>query len=196
MIRLPVLPTLLVGAAVATMIGLGVWQLFWRAPQKDALLASYEAAQGLPPVAYPTVAVEPLPLFRQSSGQCLQVTGWRQVAGENARGEIGYAFLADCRTGAEGPGMVVDAGWATDPKTKPRWAGGAVAGVIAPDRDARVRLVSASGLGGLQASAAPSPAMIRNSHRSYAFQWFAFALIAAVIYVLALRKRAGTDAPV
>lgn len=189
MIRLPVLPTLLVGAAVATMLALGAWQLLWRAPQKDALLASYEAAQGLPPVSFPAIAVEPLPLFRQSSGQCLEVTRWRQVAGENAQGEIGYAFLADCRNGAEGPGMVVDAGWATDPQTKPQWTGGPVTGVIAPDRESRIRLVSTTGLGGLQASAPPSPAMIRNSHRSYAFQWFAFAVIASIIYGLALRAR-------
>ncbi len=188
--RLPLVPTLIVAAAVATMIGLGVWQLLWRAPQKDALVASYAAAQGRPAIAFPTIllAGEP-PLFRKAAGLCLEVTGWRQVAGENGGGDIGYAFLADCRTGAEGPGMVVDAGWSTNPQTKVRWTGGRVSGVISPDRAKKMRLVSSSGLGGLEASAAPSPAMIRNSHRSYAFQWFAFAIIAAVIYLLALQSR-------
>lgn len=188
--RVPLVPTLVVGLAVAVMIGLGLWQLLWRAPQKDALLASYQAAQGQPAIAYPAMASagDP-PLFRRASGMCLEVAGWRQVAGENRRGDIGYAFLADCRTGAEGPGMVVDAGWSANPRTKVKWTGGPVSGVIAPDRDRRIRLVSDTGLGGLEASATPSPAMIRNSHRSYAVQWFAFAIIAAVIYGLALRSR-------
>lgn len=188
--RLPLIPTIIVAAAVATMIGLGIWQID-RAQQKEALLASYAAAAGQPAVAWPTMplAGEP-PLFRKSSATCLQVTGWRPVAGENAKGRVGYAFLADCRTGAEGPGMVVDAGWSANPQAKPQWTGGPVEGVIAPDKQARMRLVSATGLGGLEASAPPSPAMIPNNHRSYAFQWFAFAAIALVIYLLAVAKKA------
>jgi cytochrome oxidase assembly protein ShyY1 len=189
MIRFPVLPTIIVAAAVLTMIGLGIWQLD-RGRQKERLLASYAAAQGLPEVAFPTApfAGDP-PLFRRASGQCLMVTGWRQVAGQNAKGEVGYAFLAECRTGAEGPGMIVDAGWSANPQSKPQWTGGSVQGVIAPDKAARMRLVSGTGLGGLLASAPPSPEMIPNNHRSYAFQWFAFAAIALLIYVLALSKR-------
>ena len=38
-------------------------------------------------------------------------------------------------------------------------------------------------------SAPPSLSSIPNNHRSYALQWFAFALIALVIYGLAVRKR-------
>ena len=195
--RVPVIATVVVALAVATMVALGAWQLFWRAPQKDALLASYAAAQGQPPVAFPSHLTTGAPsLFRRSSGLCLEVVGWRQTAGENRAGRIGYAFLADCRTGAEGPGMVVDAGWSADPKVKPAWAGGPVEGVLAPDKERGVRLVSATGLGGLEPSAPPSPAMIRNNHRSYAFQWFAFAILAALIYALALRSRLrkGADA--
>ena len=189
MIRFPVLPTIIVAAAVLTMIGLGIWQLD-RAGQKERLLASYAAAQGLPEVAFPTAPFDgDPPLFRRTKGQCLKVTGWRQVAGQNEKGEVGYAFLADCRTGAEGPGMVVDAGWSANPRTESEWTGGPVEGVIAPDKSARMRVVSTVGLGGLQASAPPSPEMIPNNHRSYAFQWFAFAAIALVIYILALAKR-------
>ena len=188
--RLPLVPTIVVSLAVATMIGLGLWQLLWRAPQKDALVASYAAAQGQPEIAFPRTPVVGDPrLFRKATGHCLEVTGWRQVAGENRRGEIGYAFLADCRAGLEGTGMVVDAGWSPNPQTKPQWTGGPVSGVLAPDKDHKVRLVSDTGLGGLEVSAAPSPAMIRNSHRSYAFQWFAFAIIASTIYWLAVRAR-------
>ena len=188
--RLPLVPTLVVAAAVAAMVGLGCWQLFWRAPQKEALLASYAAAQGKSQISLPALPLkgEP-PLFRKAAGHCLEVTGWRQVAGENRRGEIGYAFLADCRIGAEGPGMVVDAGWSANPQVQPGWRGGRVEGVLAPDKARRVRLVSTSGLGGLEPSAPPSPAMIRNNHRSYAFQWFAFAILATIIYALAVRSR-------
>ena len=43
--RLPVLPTIVVAIAVATMIGLGVWQL-QRAAWKNGLLARLEAQGG------------------------------------------------------------------------------------------------------------------------------------------------------
>ena len=38
--KFPLVPTILVGAAVALMIGLGIWQL-QRKAEKEALLASY-----------------------------------------------------------------------------------------------------------------------------------------------------------
>ena len=85
--------------------------------------------------------------------------------------------------------MVVDAGWSKDPNAKSSWTGGEVSGVIGPDRKARLRLVSGDGLGGLAASAPPSPASIPNNHLFYAAQWFFFAVAALVIYVLAWRKR-------
>ena len=51
------------------------------------------------------------------------------------------------------------------------------------------RLIVGPPLNGLQANAAPDPAEIPNNHLSYAVQWFLFALTAAIIYVLALRKK-------
>ena len=45
--RLPLIPTLFVAAAVATMIGLGIWQL-QRAAWKEALLADYGRGVALP----------------------------------------------------------------------------------------------------------------------------------------------------
>jgi len=187
--KLPLLPTILVALAVATMIGLGVWQL-QRAAWKESLLADYAAAQGKPAIAFPTIplAGDP-PLFRKASGTCLKVTGWTDVAGQDVKGEPGYAHLAHCATGAEGPGMLVDAGWSKDPAAKSRWTGGPVEGVIAPDSTHRLRLVSATGLGGLAASKAPSTDMIPNNHRFYAIQWFLFAAAAAIIYGLAVKKR-------
>lgn len=187
--RLPLIPTLLVAAAVATMVGLGVWQL-QRAEEKAQLIAQYESARGLDEIAFPTLPVTgERPLFRRATGVCLDVVGWRPVAGENAKGEVGYAYLADCRTGAEGPGMTVDAGWSKNPGLDPDWEGGEVKGTIAPDRKSGIRLVSADGLGGLEASAVPSTDSIPNNHLMYAGQWFLFALIALVIYGLAVRGR-------
>ena len=52
--KLPIIPTILVALAVATMIGLGIWQLD-RKKQKEALLASYAAAAGKPPIGWPAI---------------------------------------------------------------------------------------------------------------------------------------------
>jgi cytochrome oxidase assembly protein ShyY1 len=186
--RIPVIPTIIVLAAVSLMIGLGVWQL-QRAKWKEGLLAEYAEADKLPPITFPTMPVHSnqLPLFRHATGVCLRVVGQRAVAGENRAGEPGYAHIVDCSTGAEGPGMSVEVGWSKDPNAKVNWAGGPVSGIIGPDRVTRMRLVAASAPPGLEPSAPPSIRSIPNNHRSYAMQWFAFAFIALVIYVLALR---------
>jgi len=189
--RLPIIPTIVVAVAVAAMIGLGLWQLLIRAPEKDALLAEYGRAQGLPPIKFPTMPLEDtrLPLFRHATGNCLRIVGQRVQAGENRAGEPGYVHIVDCSTGAEGPGMSAEIGWSKDPNARVKWAGGLISGIIAPDRMMRMRLVAASAPPGLEPSAPPSLATIPNNHRSYALQWFAFALIAMVIYGLAVRQR-------
>jgi len=188
--RLPLVPTIVVAAAVALMIGLGVWQIE-RARWKEGLLARYAEAEQLPPIIWPTtpLADDQLPLFRHATGMCLKPAGQRAQAGENRAGEPGYVHILDCVTGAEGPGMAVEVGWSKNPNAKINWAGGPVSGIIAPDRHSRMRLVAAGAPPGLEPSAAPSLSMIPNNHRFYALQWFAFALIALVIYALALRKR-------
>ena len=188
--RLPLIPTLVVLAAVATMIGLGIWQL-QRARWKESLLAQYAKAEQLPPIVYPTIPLktEQLPLFRHATGMCQRIVGHRAQAGENRAGEPGYAHIVDCSTGAEGPGMSVEVGWSKNPNARVNWSGGLVSGVIAPDRRSRMRLVAASAPQGLEPSAAPTLSSIPNNHRSYALQWFAFAAIALVIYALAVRKR-------
>jgi surfeit locus 1 family protein len=187
--KLPLLPTILVGLAVAAMIGLGIWQIGRRA-EKDALLATYRSAEGRPPIGWPAVPPkEPLPLFRHATGNCLQVTGFRTAAGQNLKGEPGYLIIADCRTGAEGPGLAVELGWSKNPNAGRAFRGGLVSGVIAPDKISRMRLVAATPGPGLVASAPPSPETIPNNHLSYAIQWFLFAGIAVVIYTLALRQR-------
>ena len=188
--RLPIIPTIVVAAAVAVMIGLGVWQI-QRARWKESLIAKYAEAEKAPPIAFPTVPTQnaDLPLFRHATGVCLGVVGQRAVAGENLAGEPGYVHILDCATGAEGPGMAVEVGWSKDPNAKVNWSGGPVTGVIGPDRRSRMRLVAGSAPPGLETSAPPSLESIPNNHRSYALQWFSFALIALIIYGLAVRKR-------
>jgi cytochrome oxidase assembly protein ShyY1 len=196
-ISFPLLPTLFVAAAVATMIALGVWQL-QRSEWKKGLIAQYGAASRLPPIAWPAVPPTDLDtlLYRRASGFCVEVVGWRAIAGRSAgRDESGWSHIAACRTGGlEGPGMQVDMGWSPSSAPPATWKGGEVAGVIGPDRINRIRLVSALAAPGLQPSAPPSPAAAPNNHLLYAIQWFFFALAAAVIYVLALKRR-GKSTP-
>jgi len=174
---------------VLAMVGLGFWQL-QRMRQKEALLATLAAAQDRPPIGWPTAPMAgPPPLFRAATGNCLEVAGFRTAAGQNRSGEPGYLVIADCRVGAEGPGMAVELGWSKNPNAGRDYRGGLVSGVIAPDRLSLMRLVAAEPGPGLMASAAPSPATIPNNHLSYAIQWFLFAGIAALIYFLALRHR-------
>lgn len=188
--RLPLIPTLVVGAAIAVMVGLGVWQL-QRADWKADLIERYAAAAGQPPVAWPAVPPEGDSLhFRRATGFCTEVVGWRAVSGRNRRGESGWSHIASCRTGGlEGPGMQVDIGWSRSHEPPSGWRGGPVSGIIAPDRDHRIRLVSEAAAPGVQPSAAPDPSNVPNNHLFYAFQWFFFAIAAGVIYLLALRRR-------
>jgi cytochrome oxidase assembly protein ShyY1 len=188
--RLPLIPTIVVAAAVAVMIGLGVWQL-QRAKWKEGLLARYSEAQKLPPIAWPTTPLRDaqLPLFRYATGVCLRPVARRAQAGENRAGEPGYVQIIDCATGAEGPGMAIELGWSKDPNARFNWRGGPVSGIIAPDRRSRMRLVADGAPPGLQPSALPSLSSIPNNHRLYALQWFSFALIALIVYGLAVRKR-------
>lgn len=202
--RFPVIATVLTVLACATMIGLGVWQLR-RADEKAALLVRYVAASKLPEMAWPAV---PLPdgegLFRKAAGYCLEPVSLSVAPGANRAGRAGWRHIAQCRTGAEGPGMRVDLGWSADFKAKPDWRGGRVAGVIGlmpksqsvigrmfgqaePDEWVLVSDVAAKGL---VASAPPSLDDVPNNHFGYAVQWFLFAGIAAVIYLIALRRRA------
>ena len=197
--RIPLVSTLLVAVAVLTMVGLGIWQL-QRADQKKALLARYAAAQGLPPIAYPTLPLnEPLPFFRHATGIGLKPVGKRETAGANAKGETGYVHIVDCTTGAEGPGMSVEVGWSKDPNAKVNWNGGPVSGIIVPDRRSRMRLVAATAPPGLQLSKVPevssASAVSPAGHYGYAATWFSLAAVALAIYALALAKRRRKETP-
>lgn len=189
MMRLPLWPTVIVGIAIAIMISLGVWQI-QRMAWKDALLEEYASASELPAIAWPAVPDrDMLPLYRASSVNCLSVASWRSASGRNAKGQAGWVHIASCATGAEGPGAQVVAGWSLRPDN-PDWTGGQVSGVIAPDSMHLIRLVAAPPVAGLQAVQPPSPEDIPNNHWAYAIQWFLFAGLAAVIYGLAVARRA------
>jgi surfeit locus 1 family protein len=202
----PVVSTILVVLAVATMIGLGVWQL-QRKGENALLLTKVSANISKPAIAYPELGpVDVNALHRKSSVTCLRVLRWVEDSGSDRTGKTGTRYLAECVTGAEGPGALIVAGISSRPNQKVNWTGGQVAGVITtePDRQSmiaklfgprivlRPMLVSREGLGGLRTAEPPSLSKIRSkiaNNGSYAIQWFLFAAAAAIIYVLALRKK-------
>jgi surfeit locus 1 family protein len=195
--QIPLIPTILVTLAIAAMIALGLWQLLDRLPKKEAFLVQLAANPAKPPMAFPRIPDETL-LFRRASGLCLQPTDIK-LAGA---GKSGFRAIAQCRTGAEGPGMIVQLGTTRDPMAKIVWTGGAVSGFIshAPDGRSligslfdhspqRLMLVVDKPLAGLNPNGQPDIASVPNNHLAYAGQWFFFAAIAAIIYTLALRRR-------
>ena len=185
--RVPLLPTMLVLAAVALMLVLGVWQLR-RAEWKGELIARYADAHSLPPVAWPvTAAAREAALYRPSGLTCLQVLAMRETAGRSVLGQSGWAHVARCRL-AEGGEAEVALGWSAAP-APPAWTGGAVTGTVAPAGEG-ARLVADPPQAGLAGLARPDPKALPNNHLSYAGQWFFFAITALVIYGLALRRRA------
>jgi cytochrome oxidase assembly protein ShyY1 len=196
--RLPIFPTIVVAAAVALLVGLGLWQL-QRAKWKEGLLAHYAAAQKMPPITFPTTPLpsDQLPLFRYATGLCLRPVGQRASVGENRQGEPGYVQIVDCATGAEGPGMSVEVGWSKNPNAKVNWRGGLVSGIIVPDRVSRMRLVAATAPPGLEPSKTPDvstvSAVTPAGHRGYAATWLALAVVALAVYAVAVRKHLKDD---
>lgn len=184
--RVPIIPTIIVAAAVATMIALGVWQLR-RAEWKEQLLKQYHAAQGMSAeVPWPrTAAQQEAVLFRASSLVCERVLSMRTTAAESATGQGGVAQIAHCAVQGGGEAEV-ELGWSL-PATEFSWTGGPVAGVIAPGG----KLMLRQPVPPLQPLAPPDPAQVPNNHLAYAGQWFFFALTALIIYVLALRRKRG-----
>lgn len=196
--RLPIVATILVVLAVAAMIGLGFWQL-QRRTEKLAALVVLAANPSRPVIAMPIPAVGDDLLFRRASANCVRPVSFSTEGAGNA----GYRIIAQCSTGAEGPGFAVQIGTTREPDFKPRWAGGVVTGLIshAPSHDSLIAglfakaapkpllLVADTPAPGLTANKVPNIESIPNNHLAYAVQWFAFAAIALVIYGLALGRR-------
>jgi surfeit locus 1 family protein len=203
--RWPLLPTLIVALAIAAMVGLGVWQLQRRA-EKNAALAQYAANLNRPVIAFPPDNQGDDKLFRRATALCLQPHSWTKQGGRSAKGTTGWRQIAECRTGAEGPGLLVDVGVTTDPGFRPRWSGGQVTGTITHAPDAtpliarifgatgskRLMLIAEQPAAGLEPTARPELSSVPNNHLAYAVQWFLFAAVAVIIYVIALARRERT----
>ncbi len=132
--RVPIIATIVVLAAVATMVGLGIWQI-GRAHEKEALLARYEAAAGLPPIDFPVRAMarEDMPLFRQEPGNLPRAGRREDGGGPQSRGPLGLCPLGRLpTTGAEGPGLQVDIGWSEPAAADRAGAAGRCAGSSRP----------------------------------------------------------------
>ena len=208
--RLPLIPTLIVGICIVAMIALGVWQL-QRRGEKNAALATYAANLDKPDIAFPRLPVGDEYLFRHASAFCLEVTGWQTQGGRSRKGGMGWRHIAQCRTGAEGPLLLIDVGVSRDPAFKPEWGGGPITGTIthAPDsrtligqlfdhRPKTLMLIADLAAPGLEVTAKPDISSVPNNHLAYAVQWFLFAAVAGVIYLLALhwrQKKVATPSP-
>ena len=202
MTRWPVVPTIVVALSVAAMVALGLWQLLIRLPEKEAYLAQLAANPDRPVIAFPQRPDDSL-LFRRTRALCLEPARIVKAGAGNA----GYRLIAHCRTGAEGPGMQVQIGTTRDPNAKVVWAGGVVTGWISHAPDSRpliatmtsdraqdMLLVADTPAAGLAPNTRPDIGLVPNNHLAYAVQWFFFAAIAAIIYVIAVRRRVSRDA--
>ncbi|QGN54404.1 SURF1 family protein [Novosphingobium sp. Gsoil 351] len=186
--RIPVVATLVVAAAVATMIALGVWQLH-RLAWKEALIARYARAETISSaIPWPRdPAAAEAALFRHAQIRCDRVLAQDATAGRNLAGVTGWAQTARCALDGGGEASVA-LGWTQSPAIRP-WPGGEIEGVVAPGEGGSVRLIAGKPPAGLQPLVRPDPNDIPNNHFAYAIQWFLFAGVAAAIYAIALRKR-------
>jgi len=189
----PIVSTLIVAAAAAAMIALGVWQLH-RAEWKAGLIARYSAAQAMSanvPWPHDKAGLDDV-LFRWSQFDCTKVLGIRTTAATSAAGDSGVAQVAHCQVRGGGEAEVA-LGWSR-PTQQLEWKGGRVSGIVGPGGTFGGMLHASPPAPGLEPLAPPDPKDLPNNHLAYAGQWFLFALTAVVIYILALRKRWRSDA--
>ena len=186
--KLPVIPTLIVLVAVGIMIRLGFWQID-RLHQKEAMLARYAAVEANSQVRrWPDGTANVLPQsYSRVVTECVSVATIAAQAGQNADHHAGWAQVAECTLPRRLKARVV-LGWGSQPAAVD-WRGGPVQGTYVDKGKDEPIIVADPPLAGLQASARPDPGNIPNNHLAYAVQWFLFAGVALVIYVLALRKR-------
>ncbi|MBD3759863.1 SURF1 family protein [Rhizorhabdus sp.] len=201
--RVPIVPTLIVGLAVATMIALGVWQLH-RATWKEGLLASYRGAAHEPALyGLPADLSVDRVAFRRAHILCRITSAPTMIGGSDRTGQPGFRNIVGCAL-IDGRRIMTDLGW-SPPSAKPvlpaigqRIEGD---GLLIPDEALAKRVLGAGpgttalllvldgGVPGLAPSIAPSIETIPNNHRAYAVQWFLFAAVALTIYGIALWKR-------
>ncbi|MGJ3629003.1 SURF1 family cytochrome oxidase biogenesis protein [Sphingomonas sp. MMS24-JH45] len=177
------------------MIALGLWQWLDRLPAKEAYIAQLADNPLRPPVTFPHVPDDRL-LFRRSVLDCRPPVGIARAGAGNA----GFRLIATCGDGAR-----VQLGTTRNPLGMVAWGGGRVTGWIshAPDatpliarlvatpKPQAMLLVADRPVAGLAANGRPDVSAVPDNHLAYAVQWFLFAGVAGVIYVLALRRRRG-----
>ncbi len=177
------------------MIALGLWQLIDRLPQKEAFIAELRANPARPVIAFP-IAPDDRLLFRRAIADCRAPVSIEP----RGAGAFGFRLIARCRGG-----LTVQLGTTRDPNEHVAWPGGTVAGYVSHTPDGRsligtlfdrrpqaMMLVASAPPPGLAANAPPHPESVPNNHLSYGVQWFFFAGIASVIYLLAVRRRLAT----
>lgn len=194
--RLPLLPTLLVAIMVPTMIALGLWQLR-RAEWKEGLLARLAANAEAPAIDAPADLGRRKDelSFRRVRVRCAGVTDHDPTAARSVDGATGYRQLILCQP-AQGERLLVSLGVTTDPTQRVSVTpGAAFTGRLVPrDGEPTFLLVAESPVGALAAEAPPGPDTISNNHRSYAVQWFLFALVLSVIYAIYVRRQPAAGA--
>ena len=202
MTRIPVIPTIIVGAAILTMIALGFWQL-GRAEERDRLKMELSERPSLEFLEYPYFdpSNEQF-LYRRLQARCDRVVGMRVIGGKDVSNRIAWQQIAECE-GPRSSAFLAQIGVALRPEEVAKWDGGEIEGlaVFGPDertlwekmtfRPSRRKLmiVSDEPKSGLYKSKIPNPDEYENTSWAYAGQWFFFSLTALVIYILALRRR-------
>ena len=203
--RVPIIPTLMTAIMVITMIGLGIWQLE-RREWKHALIAQLEASRHLP-------AVRPAEFFRAMVGeQSVQfrravvachpgrVTPYDIRGGDSRDGQPGFLVLVACRDPAfvhgKGPDIVVAVGWTDRPVApSPLIVDTEFAGTVIERPYGKTpgkpffMLIPDTAIAPLRPARQPVPGDLPDSHATYAFQWFAFALTLMIIYAIFMWRR-------
>lgn len=193
--RIPLIPTLLLLLAVGVMIALGVWQLR-RAEWKEALLV--RAAHNLIEPAIDLPGRLPPGLdYRRFRVVCDRlVFDHGPTAGTGRGGATGWLQTATCLRDA-GHDLAIGLGITERPDrltiagTDNVFWGRVLHRGTKTEND--YILYSERPLTGLIPVAQPTPEMTGmttpEGHRGYAIQWFLFAGVAVVIYILALVKK-------
>ncbi|MGB3723684.1 MAG: SURF1 family protein [Pacificimonas sp.] len=197
--KLPLVPTLMVVVALPILITLGFWQL-GRAAEKDSMLDALENAPNLAPLilsgeemaSYPADSLD----FRRVSTRCQQISAAEALGGRSKQGQAGYSYFADCAPTMAEDRFRINLGWDQRPDRRIDInAPAAVSGMVRADRGDMEQthripylLIADPALGGLLPSLQPTPADIPDNHMAYAFQWFGFAAVLAVIYGLYVRS--------
>jgi hypothetical protein len=186
--RLPLIPSLLVAAAVAVMIGLGIWQL-QRAQWKERLVANALDPARRPALDFDADPPRPLPPGSPSRITCTPVGAPAPRAGQNLRGQTGYRYLLGCRAAPSQLIVTVDIGWSPNPALKPALGARTSFTGTAHEEAGLPVLTAREAVAPLQPSKPTSSEDLPNNHLLYALQWFFFAAAAVVIYLVALNKR-------